>query len=194
MSGDWLFPIEFDVLDAATYTYLPGLAKGWVEFTREPVQQGLVVYRLSHRDLGDLGTITLRMMSSKKTELAIKNPVTLRLAPMATKEERAKAKERHKQRRARQWQVIEWLFNQYAFDRECTGEEPLFGDETPVAESRKSKGPLKRKDAIERAAKAHRLLLDKDIGIKAACKEAGSDPRQLERYRNHHLPAEENGA
>ena len=73
-------PIEFSVLDAATDRYLRPRLPGSLEVERKTLTAGSVVYRL-HRDaLGPLGTISLRTLDDKVTEVSVVPPPRPRLA------------------------------------------------------------------------------------------------------------------
>jgi predicted phosphodiesterase len=61
-------PIPLEDLDAATQRHLPGLAPGWVDPQRE-IDGSEVVYKLSQRDLGDLGELRLCRLTAKATML-----------------------------------------------------------------------------------------------------------------------------
>jgi hypothetical protein len=65
----------FGVLDAAVSKYLPGFGGGWVDFRREEViQQALVRYHLSQKQLGDLGTIEILALPDNRNRLTISGP------------------------------------------------------------------------------------------------------------------------
>jgi hypothetical protein len=66
----------FDVLDAAVYKYLPGaLGRGCFDFRRqEVIQHALVLYHLSQKQLGDLGTIEIRALPDNRSEMEIDGP------------------------------------------------------------------------------------------------------------------------
>jgi hypothetical protein len=64
-----------DVLDAAVYQALPGLARGWCDFVRTSETLGSVVYTLSQKELGDrLGQVILRKLAADLCEMTIMGP------------------------------------------------------------------------------------------------------------------------
>jgi hypothetical protein len=71
MNASFELPVPFDILDAATIDCLPGYAPGFVDFTREVITPALIVFKMRQRDLGELGTIDLRKLSDKVTQLFI---------------------------------------------------------------------------------------------------------------------------
>jgi len=73
-SAIWLLKIPFDVLDAAVYECLPGNVAGWVDFNRENLTYGSVIYKISQYQLGDLGTIILRKSNNTSSVLELSTP------------------------------------------------------------------------------------------------------------------------
>ena len=72
--------IRLSVLDAAVDRCLPGWTRylgvegGVVEFQREQTTSGSVVYRICDQEPGDLGSVTVRELSTDKCELQIDGP------------------------------------------------------------------------------------------------------------------------
>lgn len=67
-------PIPLDILDALVERYLPGLAPGWVEFDREEITGGSVLYRMRQENLGDLGTIKLLKTGLQESAMEVRRP------------------------------------------------------------------------------------------------------------------------
>jgi hypothetical protein len=66
--------MPFDALDAATDAALRRAAPGWVEFAREPLTFGSVVYHLWQRELGDIGQMRLRKITETLSEIWVLEP------------------------------------------------------------------------------------------------------------------------
>jgi hypothetical protein len=83
----------FDVLDAAVYKYLPGaFGRGCFDSRREVViQHALVLYHLSQKQLGDLGTIEIRVrgLGNNRSEMDIDGPPRPDGRPMTDEEKAA---------------------------------------------------------------------------------------------------------
>ena len=69
-------PIAIDILDAATHRCLPGYAPGFVDFTREQLTFGSVIYHLRQWQLGALGSIELHKIHAEVTDLHVNGPPT----------------------------------------------------------------------------------------------------------------------
>jgi DNA-binding CsgD family transcriptional regulator len=66
-----VLPQPLDAVDAAIENCLQGYAPGWVEFKRNELTRGSLVYHLGHAGLGDLGSIKIRKLAESRTELSI---------------------------------------------------------------------------------------------------------------------------
>lgn len=66
--------VAFDILDAATERFLSSSTPNSITFKRDPVTTASVAYYLSERDLGFLGTVTIRKTGEKKSEIQINHP------------------------------------------------------------------------------------------------------------------------
>jgi len=51
--------IPFDVMDGLAATCIPGFAPGFMDFRREQVDPGRVIYHLLQDNLGELGTLEI---------------------------------------------------------------------------------------------------------------------------------------
>lgn len=68
-------PLPWDVLHAASIKYLPGRARGWVDFDPpEILAPGLSVFTLTQYELGNLGRIVLRKLGDKMTFVDVECP------------------------------------------------------------------------------------------------------------------------
>lgn len=65
-----------DIFDAATYRCLPGFASGFIEFTREELTFGSVIYHLRQEQLGDMGSIELHKIHAEVTAVHVNAPPT----------------------------------------------------------------------------------------------------------------------
>lgn len=68
------FPIEFEVLVAATEACLPGYAPGWINFESKRETPGSIVYRLWQDQLEDLGTVEVRKLRPVLSLVTFKGP------------------------------------------------------------------------------------------------------------------------
>lgn len=66
--------MPFDVLESATVASLRDYAPGVVEFEREAITPGFVIFKLRHIEFEDLGKIVLRKLSDAATELSVDAP------------------------------------------------------------------------------------------------------------------------
>lgn len=73
-SWSLIYTTKFSILDAATSRYLPPLAQGLAEITRQPLTTGSVRYTLDSAEAGNLGDIQLYELDGHRTELYVQTP------------------------------------------------------------------------------------------------------------------------
>lgn len=70
-SWSLIYATKFSILDAATSRYLPPLAQGLAEVTRQALTTGSVRYTLDSAQAGNLGGIELYELDGQRTELYV---------------------------------------------------------------------------------------------------------------------------
>lgn len=87
-SWSLIYATKFSILDAATSRYLPPLAQGLAEITRQTLTTGSVRYTLDSAEAGNLGDIQLYELDGQRTELYVQTP-TRPIKPAATTDQLA---------------------------------------------------------------------------------------------------------
>lgn len=67
--SEFILPVEFDVLVAATNVCLRGYAPGWVEYDDPKIMPGSATWRISQNELGSLGDITIRKLPRGESQV-----------------------------------------------------------------------------------------------------------------------------
>lgn len=73
-SWSLIYATKFSILDAATSRYLPPLAQGLAEITRQALTTGSVRYTLDSVEVGNLGDMQLYELDDYRTELYVQAP------------------------------------------------------------------------------------------------------------------------
>jgi hypothetical protein len=89
--GSWseVYPVEFSVIDAATFEYLPSLAEGFEKINRQQLTSGSVQYTLWAEGIGSLGAVRVRKLDERLTELTFQDPPRPERRPPTQEEQHA---------------------------------------------------------------------------------------------------------